>query len=506
MEKLKGATLKGGSDALDMEPRHLKMVRAILARYVPHKTVWAYGSRVTWKATEKSDLDCVVFGATETDIAALREAFDDSDIPFEVQVFAWDALPKDFQENIRERYFILQQGGDGLEGWREKNLGSLVNIHHGYAFSGQGICADDTGDVLVTPGNFRIGGGFKSEKFKFFRGSYPESYILKTGDVIVTMTDLSKEGDTLGYSAKVPAIKGKTFLHNQRIGLVQFLSDEADRGFIYWLMRSKDYQGFVVGAATGTSVKHTSPTTIRQYSFLLPPLPEQKAIAGVLGSLDDKIDLLHRQNKTLEAMAETLFRQWFVEEAQEGWEEKPLSDVADFLNGLPCQKFPPENESERLPVLKIRELTSGLTDTSDWVTSRVKLEYVVRAGDVIFSWSASLMVKIWDGSECVLNQHLFKVTSTTHPQWFFYWWCKHHLAEFQAKAAAHATTMGHIKRGDLDEAKVLVPSPPELEAMTQQMQPLLHRTISNSQKIRTLEKLRDTLLPRLMSGEVRVAV
>lgn len=135
------------------------------------------------------------------------------------------------------------------------------------------------------------------------------------------MTDLSKDGDTLGYSAKVPRSNGKNYLHNQRIGLIQFLSNEIDKDFIYWLMRTKDYQGFIVGAASGTSIRHTSPTTIREYQFLKPPLPEQRAIASVLSSLDDKIDLLHRQNKTLEAMAETLFRQRFVEEADEGWGE-----------------------------------------------------------------------------------------------------------------------------------------------------------------------------------------
>jgi len=238
----------------------------------------------------------------------------------------------------------------------------------------------------------------------------------------------------------------------------------------------------------------------------IPPVPEQRAIAAVLSGLDDKIDLLHRQNKTLESMAEALFRQWFVEEADESWEEKPLSKVADFLNGLACQKYPPKDEFNKLPVLKIKELSSGITENSDWVSSEVKPEYIIESGDIIFSWSASLMVVIWNGERCVLNQHLFKVSSSFYPKWFCYLWCKHHLDEFIAISASHATTMGHIKRSDLDAAMVLVPTKNELDAMDIKMAPILEKLSLNNTQIRTLEKMRDSLLPKLMSGEVKVVL
>ena len=226
----------------------------------------------------------------------------------------------------------------------------------------------------------------------------------------------------------------------------------------------------------------------------------------MLSSLDDKIDLLHRQNQTLEAMAQTLFRQWFIEEVREDWEEIPLSSIANFLNGLACQKFPPKNDIDRLPVLKIKDLSSGISENSDWASSDVKPEYIVNAGDVIFAWSASLMVKVWHGEKCILNQHLFKVTSDKYPKWFFYQWCKHHLAEFISISSSHATTMGHIKRGDLDEAMVVVPTLAELERMDTQMIPLFDKQVNNHRQIQTLTQLRDTLLPKLMSGEIRVEV
>lgn len=271
--------------------------------------------------------------------------------------------------------------------------------------------------------------------------------------------------------------------------------------FVFYYLKFLDLGIYDVGSS--------NPTLNRNHVHLLPahvPLPEeQKSIATVLSSLDDKIDLLHRQNQTLEAMAGILFRQWFVEEVQEDWEVRPLSSVANFLNGLACQKYPPKNDLEKLPVLKIKELSGGISETSDWASSEVKPEYIVENGDVIFAWSASLMVKVWDGEMCVLNQHLFKVTSSDFPKWFYLMWCKHHLAEFIAISASHATTMGHIKRGDLDAAMVIVPPENELKVMSEQMTPLLDKQIALAKQIRSLEKFRDTLLPKLMSGEVRVA-
>ena len=114
------------------------------------------------------------------------------------------------------------------------------------------------------------------------------------------------------------------------------------------------------------------------------------------------------------------------------------------------------------------------------------------------------MVKVWDGEKCVLNQHLFKVTSQEFPKWFYLHWCKYHLDEFISISSSHATTMGHIKRGDLDTAMVKVPKPEQLSAMTKQMAPLLEKQIINAKQIKTLERIRDNLLPKLMSGEVRV--
>jgi type I restriction enzyme S subunit len=204
--------------------------------------------------------------------------------------------------------------------------------------------------------------------------------------------------------------------------------------------------------------------------------------------------------------AQTLFRHWFIETADDDWDEKPLDEIADYLNGLACQKYPPENEVAKLPVLKIRELRNGTSDKTDWATTNVPQKYIVENGDVIFSWSGSLMVKIWDGEKCVLNQHLFKVTSDRFPKWFFYLWTTHHLQKFIAIAESKATTMGHIKRRDLSNSMVLIPKQSELVEMDQVLAPLIDKIILNNQQIMKLTALRDTLLPKLMSGEVRVSL
>jgi type I restriction enzyme, S subunit len=275
--------------------------------------------------------------------------------------------------------------------------------------------------------------------------------------------------------------------------------------YLYYFLNSPLGFNEIESSVSGSTQPTISLKSIRNFDVPVPPLPEQKAIAAVLSSLDDKIDLLHRQNRTLEAMAEILFRQWFIEEADEDWEEKSLTQIAVFLNGLACQKYPVINELDKLPVLKIKELSAGITENSDWVANDIKPDYIIEAGDVIFAWSASLMVKVWNGPKCALNQHLFKVSSVEYPKWFYLHWCKYHLAEFISIASSHSTTMGHIKRADLDAAMVLVPKDNELYEMTEIIEPLFMKQIEISKQIQTLEKLRDNLLPKLMSGEVRVS-
>ena len=199
--------------------------------------------------------------------------------------------------------------------WVPKSLSDLIDIRHGFAFKGAFIREEECGDILLTPGNFAIGGGFKDNKFKYYDSSIPEEFILSSGDLLVTMTDLSKQADTLGYPAVVPKCpEGRRYLHNQRLGKVVIKDNlSLNARYLYYVMCSAEYRQEVLASATGTTVKHTSPERIKRFRFLLPPIPKQRAIAHILGTLDDKIELNRRMNETLEEMARALFKSWFVD-------------------------------------------------------------------------------------------------------------------------------------------------------------------------------------------------
>ena len=384
-------------------------------------------------------------------------------------------------------------------------LGDLIKIKHGYAFKGNYISTEDNGIVLVTPGNFKIGGGFKEEKCKFFASVYPSDYVLKPGDLIVTMTDLSKTVDTLGYSAIVPNSK-RIYLHNQRIGLINIINSTiVDKKYLYWLMRSPKYQKTIAATSTGSTVHHTSPNRIYEYEFDLPQISVQRKIAGILSDIEEKINKNSAINNNLEQQAQAIFANEFLslDTLPEGWKQASLIDIADYLNGLAMQKYRPTDDESGIPVLKIKELRQGCCDdNSELCSPSIKSDYIIHDGDVIFSWSGSLLVDLWCGGICGLNQHLFKVTSKNYDKWFYYAWTKHHLDRFIAVAADKATTMGHIKRDELAKAEVLIPNEADYNRIGALLQPIYEMIISNRIENKKLAATRDTLLPKLMNGEI----
>ncbi|MDU0353767.1 restriction endonuclease subunit S [Paraglaciecola aquimarina] len=155
------------------------------------------------------------------------------------------------------------------KGWEYSELAEFIGVKHGYAYKGEYFCNEPTDDVLLTPGNVAIGGGFKGDKFKFYNGPVMDNYIFNEGDLFITMTDLSKAGDALGYPAIVPYVAGLTFHHNQRLGKVEF-KDRIKFGteFIYRCLCSREYRSSIVATATGTTVKHTSPTKILKHKVI----------------------------------------------------------------------------------------------------------------------------------------------------------------------------------------------------------------------------------------------
>ena len=193
-------------------------------------------------------------------------------------------------------------------------------------------------------------------------------------------------------------------------------------------------------------------------------------------------------------------------EADDTWKDASLLDIANYKNGLAMQKFRPQPGDKGLPVLKIRELGQGeCGPDAEWCSSDIEDSVHVRDGDLIFSWSGTLMLNFWAGGDAGLNQHLFKVTSDKYPCWFYYMWTKHHMRRFIAMAKDRATTMGHIKRSALANAAVKIPSSDVLCSQTKAMQPLIDEIVGLKIQSRKLANLRDALLPKLMSGEIDVS-
>ena len=237
----------------------------------------------------------------------------------------------------------------------------------------------------------------------------------------------------------------------------------------------------------------------------LPDIDSQDKIINILGVLDDKIELNRRINANLEEQAQALFKSCFVDnDSQLGnYQTKSLTDIAQYLNGLAMQKFPPVSLQNSLPVLKIKELGQGQCDaSSDRCSTSIRPEYIINDGDIIFSWSGTLLVDVWCGVRCGLNQHLFKVTSGNYPKWFIFYWTKHHLNKFIRIANDKAVTMGHIKRCDLESSEVKIPEKPILEYLDKIFTPLFDSVIAHRIENRNLSALRDTLLPKLMTGEI----
>ena len=213
-------------------------------------------------------------------------------------------------------------------------------------------------------------------------------------------------------------------------------------------------------------------------------------------------------NKNLEQQAQTIFEEEILslDCIPSTWKKSSLLEIATYLNGLAMQKFRPSKKEKGLPVLKIKELRQGMCDSnSDLCSPTIKSEYIIHNGDVIFSWSGSLLVDFWCGGICGLNQHLFKVSSMKYDKWFYYSWTNYHLQKFIAIAADKATTMGHIKREDLSKASVLIPSHEDYIRIGGLLKPIYNLVIKNRLENVRLTSLRDTLLPKLISGEIDVS-
>lgn len=338
--------------------------------------------------------------------------------------------------------------------------------------------------------------------------------VAKRGDVIVT------HRGTIGQISYIP---NDSKYERYLTGNSQFrltVNNKLIRPdfFVYYFhTRMGQYRLLANASQVGVPALARPTSSFKEVFVPVPIMEIQNKIMDILHSLDDKIEVNRQINDNLEQQAQALFKSWFVDlkpfrdqpfvESElgmipQGWRVESLSSIADYINGLAMQKYRPTGNETGLPVLKIKELGQGCCDDNSELCSPSLIgeKYIIDDGDIIFSWSGTLMVNIWCGGKCGLNQHLFVVKPYDVPKWFAYQWTKHHLDNFIQIAKDKAVTMGHIKRGELDKAKVLIPNKDNLVKISSLMIPIYRQIISHEIESRRLASIRDTLLPRLMSG------
>lgn len=517
---------------IDISPEQLAIVQGTLRDHLPKGTLaWAFGSRVTWTAKPFSDLDIALEGAAPLDpdvLIDLEEAFETSDLPWKVDVIDLNAVTPEFRA-IVERQRVPAD-------WCDLQLHEVGKIVTGKTPPTSNPDFYDGYIPFVTPSDMD-----GKRRIETTARNLTADGAKKVGSSYVDRPAISVSciGSDMGKAALVDP----PFVTNQQINSI-IVSDDFERLFVYYNLSARKEE--IRNRAGGAAQPIMNKSDFGKLSIFAPCKPEQTRISNILGTLDDKIELNRRMNETLEAMARAVFRDWFVDFGPtrrkaagktdpaailgslipdpenaaslallfpdtfgdnglpEGWQEKPLDEIAEFLNGLALQKFPAKTGEDSLPVIKIAELRGGVTAKSNRASRDLPQKYVINDGDFIFSWSGSLMAKFWTEGEGALNQHLFRVSSETYPAWFYSQWVYHNLDEFQRIAASKATTMGHIQRGHLKTAMTVDPGEAMLNAMSGIMGPLLELAIHNDLENQTLADTRDLLLPKLMSGEIRL--
>lgn len=369
-------------------------------------------------------------------------------------------------------------------------LGDLIEIKHGFAFKGKYFSDIKTKNVLVTPGNFSIGGGFKQYKLKYYDGPIDNNYILKPDSIIVTMTDLSKGMDTLGFSARVPIETNKIYLHNQRIGLVSLKDcNNVDVNYLYWLMRSDNYRRWVVSSSTGSTVKHTAPSKILSYRFLLPDLETQKQIASILSSLDEKIELNRKMNETLEQIGQALFRHYFIDNPEaEGWKKRELGEFFPIKTGK-------------------KDANYGSVD-GDYLFFTCS-QSISKAPDYSFDGHALLLagngefnLKLYRGKFEAYQRTYVLIPRDEGLLGILYFLMKLKLPEITG--GSRGSVIKFITKGMIENYKFSLPNNAELKKMSIIFNQITINIEENIKEIRTLTSIRDSLLPRLINGVVKI--
>lgn len=376
--------------------------------------------------------------------------------------------------------------------WSATTLAESVDQLAGFAFKSKLYLEDGRGIRLlrgdnIAPGRVRWD-GCREYPCDLLEGL--DRYQLRDGDVVIAM-----DRPWIDAGLKVARV-GEADLPAMLVQRVTRLRsrDGIDPGFIWACVRSPGFSSHLRAEITGTAVPHISGKQIGSFPMLLPPRPEQRAIASAIGALDAKIESNRR-------LADALKNLLMFAAPVDG-DQSPLDAIAQFKNGGALTKHA---TGTGRPILRIKDLKSGVTSDTPRTEIEVRSDHEVSSGDLLFSWSGTLLTHRWSGPGSVLNQHVFRVDPVEgFPRWFVEAWIERHLSNFRAIAADKATTMGHIQRRHLTEAQVLVPERKTMLALRRLYDPLDDQRMTALREAGTLTAIRDALLPKLVSGQIRV--
>jgi type I restriction enzyme, S subunit len=394
--------------------------------------------------------------------------------------------------------------------WGLVSLGDLIDVAHGFAFSGEFFTDEETSFIVVTPGNFAVGGGFKASKLKYYKrdGPVPEAFVLNPGELIVTMTDLSKGSDTLGFGAFVPVSGGLTYLHNQRIGRVLARNGASiDLAYIHWLLRSPGYRHFVIATATGTTVKHTSPRRISEYTFALPPFAEQRRIAAILDAFDQKIESNQLLAARCSEVADRIFDQVI---ARASANRRPLADVAVIHKATIAPAERPDEWFEHFSIPAFdEEAGAAIEPGAAMLSAKTQLP---ECDTILMSKLNPATPRIWwprptkDFVSVCSPEFIVLTPRDGCPASFIYASFRRDRVLYD-EILSHATgTTGsrqRVKPHEVMSCRV-IDAAQYWERFDAETRPLYDRSAAASSESRRLAVIRDTLLPKLVSGHLRV--
>ena len=421
--------------------------------------------------------------------------------------------------------------------WPRVRLGDLAKIEHGWPFQSELFSHDLSGrPIVVGIGNFNYSGGFRfdSTALKEYRGDYPAPFDLQPGDILLVMTCQTAGGEILGIPARVPD-DGRRYLHNQRLGkLVVTSSSLVCPEYLYWLFLTPEFNRHLVTTASGTKILHTAPSRIESFEFLLPPLSEQRRIAGMLGALEDKIELNRQMNRTAEATARALFKSWFVDfdpvtakaegrdpglpahvadlfpnslehselgEIPSGWKVAPLDSEFDLTMG----QSPPGdtyNEIGDGPPFYQGRVDFGFRFPTRRVYCTAPTRFA-KAGDTLVSVRAPVGDTNVAWEDCAIGRGVAAVRHKAKNRTYTYEFMRSLVPVF-ARFNAEGTVFGSIDTKDFHEIPCIV-APLSLVTLFERLTgPIGNRIESGEREVRALASLRDVLLPKLISGELRI--